>query len=1071
MTPKFKGDLSVARKVARKAPSRQLQDLNAGAPCTPRRSHLHSFRSDNQKEESNEKLFSEQNEENVFSAFSSTIPFTSHPPLPHLPPAPPRGSGSPSKSSLPVGLQFSQKSSLRSSGFTLWRAKKDLLFFYGPLGEPIGHVEEGAVVREWSRYEDPFGGVWFSTVSSDNSLVWLSFFDPEVHPMEDPGEMQWEIVLEEKVNSETAVSRKQKQYAIVEFHHPFHTSVELLSTSAGELRKSDLSCSTHSICAHWCFSQEYIADLVRGSNEFPSDILLIDYYWKEVVGVSPIKHVQKCGEKIAIDWNYRYQCALEKYFFDAVQSSKAVLSEGSRSEEEKEIFKRDKSEENRFSGSVCGNPSACHFSSTNDASEPWVTHDAYQKEIELSLKEFTEVAEETVVLLLEELVASTAKPKTFFVHPHFRHVFYLKEKNLLLQVVVDTPSGALGGNDAAAKLWRQRFRFMQMMALECTKHFLHHPLYTIVTLKGMSVVVLSIPPVTLAQVVYSSLAGAHHRLEMASSLLAPLSKESQFVLNCSDALGRALNFKEHSVCTCKVTDTTSKNQEYLSSESEGYDNEKDSWKSTLPVSTELYAGSDERLYIFCTSFSPPIPPLKGPHKIQKEHSLEMGSGMGVSMVHHPTSANDGSARSCPMHSQDTVSTTTTSESLVSLKTDFPTSEAHVIFLPSQQLFSRVRPELLRSLPQSVNPDAFIQGCYDSNDEQHLLSISEYLRGRAISAVADMVGFHRALDGVVIVPSVAFCTLCSREMTAEMRLIVCYHPARCCKICSHCYCERMSTAFNAATGHLHAGEEALTNVQFSDAVKCGYQGRRGSALRLEPSLSDIFHSQGLNLSFLPFVRNRLPLSSRPLVEHFLLAEMCGRVGAQLLNSVLASCVEARDVQTAASRFLSTFLSSHGSAAKALWSKEVGPALMKKYPALGGPFSLAYLSPELLAEVIQERTGILLTSDSFLSLRPSIKNTIQSCDAGVPSLSRSQTISSLSSSTSSSSPTSPSFVDVEAILPRTRSFFVPTVTLEESIELKKKLSASVEQLLMFWIQVGCFSGKATEMMARYPFYLQK
>lgn len=1070
MTPKFKGDISEARKVGRKAPSRQIQDHTAGALCTSRRSHQRSFCSDNQKDENNEKKNPELNEGNVLPSLSLTIPFSPLQPLPHLPPAPLRGSVSPSKSQFPVGLQSSRQSSSRSSGLVYWRAKNDLLLFYGPLGEPIGHVEEGTVVREWSRYEDPFGGVWFSTVSSDNSLVWLSFFDPEVHPMEDPGEMQWETVLEDKGNSNTAVFRKQKQCAMVEFHHPFHTLLELTSTSAGDVGKSDLICSNHCICAQWCFSQVYFADLVRGSNEFPSDIILIDYYWKEVVGVSPIKHVQKYEGKNETDWNYRYQSALENYFFDALQSSKTLLNEGSRTEKEKEFINKEKEDEQNRSGSACEKSSILHFSSTGNANETRLMHEAYQKEIQLSLKEFNEVAEESVVLLLEELAASTDKPKTFCVHPQYRHVFYLKEKCLLLQVVVDSPSGSLGGNDAAAKLWRQRFRFMQMMALECTKYFLHHPLYAIVTLKGMNVVVLSIPPVTLARVVYSPLAAAHQRVETSSSSLLALSKENKFILNFSDALGRGLNFKEHSVSTCKVNGSTTPNQEWVACGSEGHGIGKDSWKSTLPGSTELYAGSDERLYIFCASFSPPIPPLTGSNKIQEERLQEMASGMGLSLMRQPMCTNDNSARSCRFHSQDTASTTTISESSLSLKTYSPL-EAHLIFLPSQQLFSRVRPELLRSLPQPVNPDAFIQGCYDSNDEQHLLSISEYLRGRAISAVADMIGFHRALDGVVVNPPVALCTLCSREMTAEMRLIACYHPERCCKICSHCYCERMSVAFNAASGHPLAGEEALTRIQFNDAVKCGYQGRRGSALLLEPSLSEIFHSQGLNLSFLPFVRNRLPLSSRPLVEHFLLAEMCGRVGAQLLNSVLKSCVEARDAQSTASHFLSSFLSSHGSAAKALWSKEVGPALMKKYPALGGPLSLAYLSPELLAEVIQERSGILLTSDSFLSLRPTIMNTIQSCDAGVPSLSKSRSIASLSSSISSSPPTSTSFIELEVILPRTRSFLVPTVTFEESVELKEKLLASVEQLLMFWIQVGSISGKETEMMARHPFYLQK
>lgn len=952
---------------------------------------------------------------------------------------------------------------LVSSSPTYWMAKRDVLLFYGPLGEPIGSVDKGTVVREISRYEDPFGGVWFGALSSDHSLVWLSFFDPEVHPMEDPGELHWEPVMGGKGSPGSAVGRKKSEEfdKMVEFRHPFRTRLSpspVGPSNFTEDQKNACAVSLPSSFATWCFPQKYMVDLVRGTAELPSDLVFIEYYWKHVAEVSSSSHVGVSLTDEPVNWNYRYQCALEHYFFGSRTDSETFFST-SCTKTKDQPHSKNHSGEHKCSGSLTNSTGVPLSLLSSAVQEGKAAHEVYKEEVEACLKEFKETAENVVMLLAENLIKlPSSKNGPFVPHPVYRHVFYYKKEQLLLQVIMDTPSGSMGGTEAAVKLWRQRFRFMQMIAMESSKHFMSHPLYAMVEIKGMHVVVLAIPPVQLSRCLYAPLALAHPRLEMSSSSSPVVAQEELApILPFFNGLGRGLNFKEHTVHACKAAGgTTTPIQRCGSSASEEREGGNHTWKTTLPTCTELYAGEDERFYIFYTAFSPPIPPLKGP-KMCEGQSLEGASSNEV-CGHFGSSSSFSTKKGMRRYLADRALPNEETpvfprwQSLSFSRKESFSSDETLLFLPSQQLFSRVRPEILRTLPQPINPDAFIQGCYNRDDELHLLSVSEYLRGNAISAVADMIGFHRALDGVVIHPAVTHCALCNREMSQEMRLVVCYNPEKCCKICSHCYCERMSAAYNSASGsHPNAREEALTRVHFKDAKKCGHRGRKAMALLLEPSISEIMHSQGLNLCYLPFVSHRLPMDSRPLVGHFLLAEMCGRVGAKLLDAVLETAVERSEMHQRASKFLASFLSSHGPAAETLWSKEVGPAIMRKYPALGGPISLAYMSSELLAEKIQERSGVLLTKESFSSLRTGKrKKANASRTPSETSSSRSQSTASVSSRSSSLSVTL--FIEVENIVPRSRCFLTPHVSMEESTELKKKLSASIEQLLLFWISYG-------------------
>lgn len=860
----------------------------------------------------------------------------------------------------------------RSRSPIFWCAEKETPLFRGPLGEPVGRVEEGTVLRELSRYEDPFGGWWFSTRSSDGSVVWLSYYPPEVHPMEQPEEVLWNRVFDSRATPESDSTLRRDQQLKIQFRHPFRTvggGNEVL-----------------------CFSQSSLVEASRGIDQvMPSDVELIDFYWRnlsssskgssEPEGSAPHSTKDFVPPSLPDDWNHRYQSALEDYYYRSTTGEETLRKH----------------------------------------------HEALQNII----NGFREVVEEYTVLLVEEL-AKPSFERSMKTHPVFRHVFY--HKGLLMRLIVDTPSGFFGGDTNAVKYAKHQFTSLQLLASQVNKFFLHHPLCSICSFKGHVVWAMAIPPITLDNCVHAPLAVAHRRVSASTVAMMKMLNVDNVLSLCAE-LGETLNLKEH------VVHSAAENTEGDTL-----------WKTTLPVTTELYGGRDKRLYLFlATSLLPPVPSLqipiirKPPVELPKSATQTKGIN-NFSSVPSPKVAGIGLSSEIPKNSnrnrQEEVDTSrsTQPKELSSPGTNgliqtSGTTPQGISYIPmSAASIRRLRPEMLLSLSEHVNPDTFTHRCYDTEDEQMLLSVSEQIRGSAISAVADMFGFHRAVERIPSLPR-ASCTLCHREMDDEMRFVVCYNANKCCKICSHCYCQRMSEAYSSAVGHKYAGEEALTRVRFDDAVRCGHRERTGHALLPEPSIRELMHSHGLNMSYLPFIFHRLPLASTFAVEHFCKVEMCARVAAEVLQERLAAVVEPEEVQSRVAEFLAAFLSSHGTAAEALWAEDIGPAFMKKYPALGEPLFLSYMSAELLAERTQETCGVELTQESFCSLRST--NAEGEC-----------------------------FVEVKSMFPRTKIFAVPQLTLEAANALTEKLGSWLERLLMFWIG---FTSDSTYDDEHQPFYL--
>lgn len=791
----------------------------------------------------------------------------------------------------------------RSLSPVYWGAKVETAIFKGPLGEPIGGVEPGTVVREVSRYEDPFGGWWFSTIASDGSLIWLSFFTPDEYPTDNPEQMQWTRVFDARATPENDATIKADEAKKIVFRPPLRIGNENFQFAAAD-----------------------ISSKVRGNGETPSDIELIDFYWKHIDGKDEPLSGPDGSEKM--DWNHQYQMCMEKYLFNSIDE--VALAE------------------NRAALEKC-------------------------------IEDFTLIAEASVVLLIEDLVKASSER---VVHPHFVHQGVFYHGRLILKLVEDTPSASYSGKRGAQHYARQHFRSLQLVAMESCKHFLYVPLCSLISFKSHMVWVIAIPPVSVDSCLYAPLASAFVKKKIGERGVTSSENETVVMVELCKMLGASLQLKEHAI------------EVGFNREKEGSEGKK--WSTTMPISTELYMGRDKRVYLsLSTPLFPLLPPIQLPSLANKVVSCS-----GV--VHSGTCTKGGAPHSV-------VSPAVNQSCAAASSVDF--------HIPWGAPLRRVRPEILFSAPP-LNPDTFIGGCYTDEDAQELMEVSESIRGERISRVADMFGFHRKINRLS--QEVVICSLCQRDdIDEEMTFVVCFNAKRCCKICSHCFCQRMAGAFNNANDDAFAGEKAMAMVSFEDGVRCGSAARRGSTALPNPSIADLMHQEGINLTFLPFVYNRLPYSSAFAVEHYFKVEMCARAARDVLQDRLALVTDPFDIHRHVSNFLVAFLASHGPAAESLWAKEIGPAVLRKYPSLGSPFSLAYVSPVLLAERIQELSGILLSESCLLNLR--------------------------------GTPNDPKdfIAEVTRVCPRAKTFLVPQLTLNGASILREKLMLWMERLLLFWI----------------------
>nr|CCC95988.1 unnamed protein product [Trypanosoma congolense IL3000] len=315
---------------------------------------------------------------------------------------------------------------------------------------------------------------------------------------------------------------------------------------------------------------------------------------------------------------------------------------------------------------------------------------------------------------------------------------------------------------------------------------------------------------------------------------------------------------------------------------------------------------------------------------------------------------------------------------------------------------RIRPEFLFRWGRPVNPDAFVKNATTPEDDSALIEATEYLRTKLIPSVAAVIGLHEP----VTFPQqdVAVCTLCAGIMENELRFVVCRNDKKCCSICSHCYTQRLSES------------DVPPRDLYSCAVKCrsGFRGPKG--LLLEPSITLLFHANGLNLRFLPFVYSAIPECARFAVGHYCEVEMIARTAVRVLRSKLRNIShDIEEVKNATVEFLLALLQSANSTSKHFWARELGPSIEKLYGPLE-PFNMGNIDVELLCNRITEISGIVLSDASVQSM----------CNAEAP------------------------FLQLEQFLPIVKTVLPPQVT---SREVQEKLHSGIlnglGEMLLFWI----------------------
>ncbi|EKF33241.1 hypothetical protein MOQ_002894 [Trypanosoma cruzi marinkellei] len=263
---------------------------------------------------------------------------------------------------------------------------------------------------------------------------------------------------------------------------------------------------------------------------------------------------------------------------------------------------------------------------------------------------------------------------------------------------------------------------------------------------------------------------------------------------------------------------------------------------------------------------------------------------------------------------------------------------------------RFRPEFLLSYGKPLSSDSFVKDAATPEDNADVVEATEWIRDEVIPTVAAMIGLLRAVD--VPRQDPVECRLCSHTMENELRFVVCHSIDMCCCICSHCYTQRLS-------------EDKKDNLLFCDAVKCDTAARGPKGLLLEPPITSIFHANGLNMRFLPFVYYRIPQVSRFAVAHYLEIEMIARTAVRLLRDKLRRTAQSVDeVKIVCQEFLLGLLQSSGTKAKHFWAHELGPALERFY-GVQMPFDTSGMDVELLYHRVAQLSGVHLHMASVAS----------------------------------------------------------------------------------------------------------
>ena len=552
------------------------------------------------------------------------------------------------------------------------------------------------------------------------------------------------------------------------------------------------------------------------------------------------------------------------------------------------------------------------------------TLNAARERLTRVIEEFRQEVVQAVTRVCEEAVVPLAQRHVPSLPQHPNEVFYAN--GILLKRCVDSAGGDLGGDELAGKLGNAIYRNSELIALEAPSHLLYVPLLARCCFGGHAFLCCSIPPYGVDNLIFanpctSSVKGKDTHAPVVTATKA------------TDAVATRLDSDAHTAAPPPPTLV----QDLLRSLGCALrlcDGE-------VPWEWRVYAGRDRRLYLSHTSrLLPPVLPLA------------RESGRDSQRPSPPSSAGE---RSSDEH-QNT----------------FKEVKAQ---LYSRLVRSRVRPEVFCSWPTGwrVNECCCDCGCTtaDKTATQRRCSeaelkaavrasssaaVGQWIKSDGITQVAGILGFHLPLNALPM-PVVA-CNACGNTIDAnELRFVVCTNPMQCCRACVQCYTRVLMDG--------GGGGEPLA-ATCAAAVRCGAGCRKAGSFIMEPSVSVVLHAHGVNVRYLPYVLHRLPLPTRPAVEHAVQVELVARATKYILQRDLCRSTTAGEARSVCETVLSALLQPTGAASERFWRMRLGPALQAHFDGICEPFQVSVHALRAVAERVQTLVGVWLSDASLESL---------------------------------------------------------------------------------------------------------
>lgn len=357
----------------------------------------------------------------------------------------------PAASAAPLPL----RGKVRSKSPIFWQANEAVNICMGPLGEVTGSVAPGTVVRETSRYLDPFGNWWLAVKCKDGTCAWLLYGNTK-KPRNTEAEEEDRIP-----NSPPSLQRvydsRATPMAVAESADPVAIAADALA-GLPDFRpnKTSITGSVTTAAAPQLTLAELVA--LPSSCAILAEVELFEYYWTEW------KLFSVTVEKQSRSWNQQYQDAQ-----DHLRFSKQVEAMPSSAGVRYEV---------QTSGEV-------------------------QERLEQLLLDFRHQVSSTVTRFVAEELTLPRAERTMRYHPMFPdQVFY--DDGIVYRLCVDTDTGALEGDDNAAKLGACIFRGNELMSLTAPQQLLYVPLQSFCVFGGHAFLCTAIPPFTSSDCVYPS---------------------------------------------------------------------------------------------------------------------------------------------------------------------------------------------------------------------------------------------------------------------------------------------------------------------------------------------------------------------------------------------------------------------------------------------------------------------------------------------------------------------------------------------------------------------------------------